>query len=103
MCEGGIQYRLRDLGDNRGPQILVPWHRQKELDRGSSAPDKPEGRTLELTSALPIRFGTDENKALKGTQYTGELPQGGAKASPLPRLPKRPPTGKKSPTPSLPP
>ena len=53
-CEGTIQYRLRDPGDNGGPQIWVIWHRQKELDQGSSAPDKPEGYTLELTSAHPI-------------------------------------------------
>ena len=52
--EGTIQYRLRDPGDNGGPQIRVVWHRQKELDQGSSAPDKPEGYTLELTSAHPI-------------------------------------------------
>ena len=28
-CEGMIQYRLRDPGDNGGPQIWVIWHRQK--------------------------------------------------------------------------
>ena len=43
------------------------WHRQKELDQGSSAPDKPEGHTLELNSAHPIRLRTDENKVHRGT------------------------------------
>ena len=27
-CEGTIRYRLRDLGDNGGPQIWVVWHHQ---------------------------------------------------------------------------
>ena len=66
-CEGTIQYHLRDLGDNGGPQIKVLWHRQKELDQGSSAPDNPEGHTLELNSAQPIRLRTDKKKAHKGT------------------------------------
>ena len=65
---------LRDLADKGGPQIRVIWHRQKELDQGSSAPDKPEGHTLELNSAHPIGLRTDENKAHRGTKYTGELP-----------------------------
>ena len=60
-CEGTIQYRLRDLGDNGGPQIQVIWHRQEGLDKGSSAPDKPEGLTLEVNSAQPIRLCTNEN------------------------------------------
>ena len=77
-CEGTIHYRLRDPGDNAGPHIRVVWHRQQELDQGSSAPDKPEGHTLELTSAHPIKLRTDENKAHRGTKYT----QSGAKASP---------------------
>ena len=102
-CEGTIQYRLRDLGDNGGPQIRVVWHRQKELDQGSSAPDKPEGHTLELTSAHPIRLGSEENKAHRGTKYTGELTQEWSQGLTPRRLPKRPPTGKTSPTPSPPP
>ena len=102
-CEGTIQYHLRDLGDNGGPQILVVWHRQKELDQGSSAPDKPEGHTLELTSAHPIRLRTKENKAHRGTKYTQELPPEWSQAIPPPRLPKRPPTSKRSPSPSPPP
>ena len=89
-CEGTIQYRLRDPGDNGGPQIRVVWHRQKELDQGSSAPDKPEGYTLELTSAHPIRLRTEENKAHRGTKYTGELPREWSQSLPPPRLPKRP-------------
>ena len=102
-CEGAIQYRLRDPGDNGGPQIRVVWHRQKELDQGSSAPDKPEGHTQELTSAHPIRLRTDENKAHRGTKYTWELPPEWSHGLPPPRLPKRPPTGKTSPSPSPPP
>ena len=102
-CEGTIQYRLRDLGDNGGPQIRVVWHRQKELDQGSSATDKLEGHTLELTSAHPIWLRTDENKAHRGIKYTGELPPEWSRGLPPPRLPKRPPTGKKSPSPSPPP
>ena len=102
-CEGTIQYRLRDPGDNGGPQIRVVWHRQKELDQGSNAPDKPEGYTLELTSAHPIRLRTEENRAYRGTKYTGELPPEWSQGPPPPRLPKRPPTGKKSLSPSPPP
>ena len=79
------------------------WHRQKELDQGSSAPDKPEGYTLELTSAHSIRLRTEENKAHRGTNHTGELPMEWSQGFPLPRLPKRPPTGKMSPSPSPPP
>ena len=88
-CQGTIQYRLRDLGENRGPQIRVIWHRQKELDQGSSAPNKPEGHTLELTSAHPIRLRNDENKAHRGTKYTGERPPEWSQGPPPPRLPKR--------------
>ena len=102
-CEGTIQYRLRDLGDNRGPQIRVVWQRQKELDQGSSAPEKPEGHTLELTSAHSIRLRTYENKAHRGTKKTGELPPEWSQGLPPPRLPQRPPPGKKSPGPSPPP
>ena len=102
-CEGTIQYRLRDPGDNAGPQIWVVWHRQKELDQGSSAPDKPGGHTLELTSAHPIQLRTEENKAHRGTKYTGELPPEWSQGLPPPRLPKRPPTSKISPSPSPPP
>ena len=102
-CEGTIQYRLKGQGDNGGPQIRVIWHRQKELDQGNSAPDKPLGDTLELTSAHPIRLRTEENKAHTGTKYTGELPPEWSQGLPPPRLPKRPQTGKKSPTPSPPP
>ena len=102
-CEGTIQYRLRDLGDNRGPQIRVIWHCQKEQDQGSSAPDKPEGHTLELNSAHPIQLRIDENKAHRGTKYTGELPPEWSQGLPPPRLPKLPPPGKKSPGPSPPP
>ena len=102
-CEGTIQYRLRDLGDNRGAQIRVVWPRQKELDQGSSAPDKQEGHTLELTSAHLIRLRTDENKAHRGTKYTGELPPEWSRGLPPPRLPKRQQPGKTSPGPSPPP
>ena len=102
-CEGTIQYRLRDPGDNGGPQIWMVWHRQKELDQGSSTPDKPEGHTLELTSAHSIRLRTEENKAHRGSKYTGELPPEWGQGLPRPRLPKRPPTGKTSPSPSPPP
>ena len=102
-CEGTIQYRLREPGDNRGPQNRVVWHDQKQLVQGSSAPDKPEGHTLELTSAHPIRLHTDENKALRGTNHTGELPPEWSQGLPPPRLPKRPPAGKTSPGSSPPP
>ena len=102
-CEGTIQYRLRDPGDNGGPEIWVIWHRQKELDQGSSALNKPEGYTLVLTSAHPIRLRTEENKADRGTKYTGVLPPERSQGLPPPRLPKRPPTGKTSPSPSPPP
>ena len=78
------------------------WHRKKGLDQGSSAPDKPEGHTLELTSAHPIPLRTEQNKAHRGTKYTGELPLQWSQGLPPPRLPKRPPTGKKSPSPSPP-
>ena len=98
-----MQYRLRDLGNKGGPQIRVVWHRQKELDQGSSAPNKPEGHTLELSSAHPIRLRTDNNKAHSGTKYTGELPREWSQGLPAPRLPKRPPPGKKPPGPSSPP
>ena len=89
-CEGTIQYRLKEPGDNGRPQIRVIWHRQKELDQGSSAPDKPVGYTLELTSAHPIRLRTEENRAHTGTKYTGELPPEWSQGLPPPRLPKRP-------------
>ena len=102
-CEGTIQYRLKAPGDNGGPQVRVIWHRQKELDQGSSAPDKPLGDTLELTSAHPIRLRTEENKAHTGTKYTGELPPEWSQGLPPPRPPKRPRTGEKSPSPSPPP
>ena len=102
-CEGTIQYHLRELGDNGGAQIRVVWHRQKQLDQGSSAPDKPEGHTLELTSAHPIRLCTDENKAHRGTKYTWEPAPEWSQGLPPPRLPKRPPPGKRSPGPSPPP
>ena len=102
-CEGTIQYRLRDLGDNGGAQIRLVWHRQKELDQPSSARDKPEGHTLQLSSAHPILLPTDEIKAHRVTKYTGELPPEWSQGLPLPRLPKRPPAGKKSPGPSPPP
>ena len=101
-CEGTIQYRLRDSGDNGRPQIRVIWHRQKELDQGSNAPDKPEGYTLELTSAHPIRLRTEENKAHRGTKYTGELPPEWSQALLLPRLPKCPPNQQKVPDPQSP-
>ena len=64
----------RNQGNNGGPQIPVIWHRQKELDQGSSAPDKPVSYTLQLTSAHPIRLRTEKNKADTGTKYTAELP-----------------------------
>ena len=86
-------------GGQRGPQIRVIWHRQKKVDQGSSAPDKPEGHTLELNSAHPIRLRTDENKAHRGTKYTGELPPEWSQGLPPPRLPKRQPPGKTSPGP----
>ena len=78
------------------------WHRQKELDQGSSAPDEPVSYTLELTSAHHIRLRTEEIKAHTGTKYTGELPPEWSHGLPPPRLPKRPQTGKKSPSPSPP-
>ena len=78
-------------------------HREKDLDQGSSAPDKPEGHTLELTSAHPIWLRTDENKAHRGTKYTGELPPEWCQGLPPPRLPKRPAPGKTSRGPSPPP
>ena len=99
-CEGTIQYLLKEPGDNGGPQIRVIWHRQKELDQGSSNPDKPVSYTLELTSAHPIRLRTEENKAHTGTKYTGELPPEWSQGLSPPGLPKRPQTGKKSPSPS---
>ena len=102
-CEGTIQYRLRDLGPNDGVQIRVICHRQKELDQGNSAPDKPEGHTLELNSAHSIGLLTAENKAQRGTKYTGELPPEWGQGLPPPCLPKRPPPGKKSPGPKPPP
>ena len=102
-CEGTIQYRLRDLGPNDGVQIPVIWHRQRELDQGNSAPDKLEGHTMELNSAHPIRLLTAENKAHRGTKYTGELPPEWSEGLLPPRLPKRPPPGKKSPAPNPPP
>ena len=79
------------------------WQRQKELDQGNSPPDKPEGHTLELNSAHPIRLLTAENKAHRGTKCTGELPPERSQGLPPPRLPKRPPPGKESPSPKTPP
>ena len=79
------------------------WHRQRELDQGNSAPDKLEGHTMELNSAHPIRLLTAENKAHRGTKYTGELPPEWSEGLLPPRLPKRPPPGKKSPGPNPPP
>ena len=102
-CEGTIQYRLRDLGPNDRVQTRVIWHHQEELDQGNSAPDKPEGYTLELNSTQPIRLLTDKNKAHTGTKYTGELPPEWSQGLPLPRLPMRPQLGKKSPGPNPPP
>ena len=92
-CEGTIQYRLRDPGDNVGPQIRLVWHRQQELHQGSSAPDKPEGHTLELTSAYPIRLRTEKNKALRGIEYTGEVPPG-VEPRPPPTAPTQAPTNR---------
>ena len=79
-------------------QIRVTWHRQKELDQGRSAPDKPEGHTLELNSAHPVQLLTTENKAHRGTKYTRELPPEWSQGLPPPRLP-----GKKSQGPNPPP
>ena len=62
-----------------------------------------EGHTLELNNAHPIRLRTDENKAHRGTKYTGELPPEWRQGLPPPHLPKRPTPGKKSPGPSPPP
>ena len=101
--EGTIQYRLRDLGPNNAVQVRVIWHRQKELDQGNSAPDKPEGHRLELNSAHPIRLLTAQDKTHRGTKYTGELPPEWSQGLPPPRLPKRPPPGKESPSPNPPP
>ena len=61
-----------------GVQIRVTWHRQKELDQGN------------------IRLLTPECKAHRGTKYTGELPSEWSQGLPPPRLPNRPPRGKKS-------
>ena len=102
-CEGPIQYPSRNWILTGGARIRVPWHRQKELDQGNSAPDKPLGDTLELNSAQPIRLLTPEKKANRGTKYTEELPPEWSQGHPPPRLPKRPPPGKKSPGPNLPP
>ena len=102
-CEGTIQYRLRDLGPNDGVQVPLIWHLQKELDQGNSAPDKPERNTLELNSARPIRLLDAENKAHRGTKYTGELPPDWSQGLPPPPLPKRPPPGKRSAGPNPPP
>ena len=102
-CEGTIQYRLRDLGPNDGVQIGVIWYREKKLDQGNSAPDKPEGHTSELNSANTIRLRSEENKAHRGTKYTGELPPEWSQGFPPPRLPKCPPPGKTSPGPNPPP
>ena len=67
-CEGTIQYRLQDPGPSSGVQIRVTWHRQKELDQGSSTPDKPLGDTLELNSTNPVRHVTPGNKAHRATK-----------------------------------
>ena len=103
LCQGTIQYRLQDLGPNGGLQIWVTWHRQKELDQGNSAPDKPLGDTLRLNSARPTRRLTPENKAHTGTKYTGLIPRERSQGLPRPGLPKRPPRSKKSPGPNPPP
>ena len=58
------------------------WICQKELDQGSSAPDKPEGHTLELTSAHAIRLRTDEDKVTEAQNTLGSSPRSGAKAFP---------------------
>ena len=102
-CEGTIQYHLQDPGPKGGVQIRVQWHRQKELDQSSSAPDKPLGDTLELNSAHPIRRVTPENKAHRGAKYTGELPPEWSQGLPPPRPAKRPPFSKRSPGPNPPP
>ena len=102
-CDGTIQYRLQKLGRNGGVEIRVTWHRQKELDQGNSNPDKRLGDTLELNSAHAIGLFTPENKAHRGTKYTEELPPEWSQGLPPPRLPKRPPAGKKSLGPNPPP
>ena len=98
-----MQYRLQEVGPKGGLQIWVTRHCQKELDQGNSAPDMPLGETLELNSAHPIRCLTPENKAHRGTKYTGELPPEWSQDLPPTRLPKRPPSGKKSRGPNPPP
>ena len=65
-CEGTILDRLRDLGPNNGVQIRVIWHRQKELDQGNSAPDKPEGHTLGLNSAHRREQGPQRHQIHQG-------------------------------------
>ena len=102
-CQGTIQYRLRDHGPNNGVQFRVIWHCRRELDQGDSAPDKPEGQTLELNSARPIRLLIGKAKAPRGTKYTAELPPEWSQGLPPPRLPKRPAPGKRSPGPNPPP
>ena len=102
-CEGTIQYRLRELGLNNGVQVRVTWHRQRELDQCNSAQNKPQGDTLELNSARPIRLLTPENKTDRGTKYTGKVAPEWSQGLPPPRLPKGPPPGKKSPGPNPPP
>ena len=74
-CEGTIQYRLREPGDNRGPQIRVVWHRQKELDQGSSAPTSQ--RDTPWSSSAPTR-----TRPTEAPNTLGNSPRSGAKASP---------------------
>ena len=52
-CEGTIQYRLQELGPKGGVKIWVTSHRQKELDQGNSAPDKPLGEHLRAQQRAP--------------------------------------------------
>ena len=81
----------------------MTWHRQKELDQGSSAPDKPLDDTLELNSAHPIRRVTPKNKAHRGTKYTREPPPG-VEPGPPPTTPgQAPATQQKVPGPNSPP
>ena len=100
--QGRIQYRLQGKGQNSGVQIRLTWHRPPELNQ-SSAPDEPEGNTLELNSAQPIRRATANNKDHRGIKYTEEIPPEWSQGLPPRRPPKRPPPGKKSSSSSPPP
>ena len=82
--------------------IRVQWHHQPKLNQPST-PDRTEGDTLELNSALPIQHVSADNEVHRGTKYTEEIPPEWSWGHPSPRPAKRPAPGKKSPSPSPPP